>query len=334
MSDNPKITVIGTGQMGSLYTRLLSQMGYLDSVVDTNHLLAQKIGEKYDIPYYSSIAEFKQHQKPNGAIITVPTKDHCKIAKEIINQLPSLKAMIIEKPISFSLKEAQDFKQFLDQKDTAVIIGHTEVYNPVVPKILDFLNNKSIGEIRSVVFQRRGSLTEKKLSSLGDVYTDIGVHDFSIISKIFKGREVNIFAASTEIDNIDNSSTIIMFPDDNSFYITLILSREFAGKIRKVNFEGTKATLSANFLEQILEIRSLEIAKGNRETSSIYIPFSSGEKIQSFGEPLLTELWNLIDCIQGQSTPIVSLDEAIHSLEIVKMVKKSIEGRIVTKIVL
>ena len=94
-----------------------------------------------------------------------------------------------------------------------------------------------------------------------------------------------------------------------------------------LNIEGATATRSADFLEQILEIRSLEVAKGNNKTSSNKIPFSSGQKIQAFGEPLLTELWNLIDCIKGKDKPSVTLEDAIKTLKIFEIIHKSIKSK-------
>jgi predicted dehydrogenase len=330
----PKVSVIGTGQMGSLHARLLSQMGYLDSLVDKNINNAEKLGKKYNVQYFDTISALAENRSPNGLIIAVPTQKHYDVTVESIDKLPSVSTVLIEKPVAFSIEVATDLKKFFESRNISVIVGHTEIYNPVVPKIIDFIENKAIGDIRSIVFQRRGALTEKDLQSLGDVYFDVGTHDFSVVSKIFPGKAVNLFASSTNIDGIDNSSTIVMFPDDNSFYITFILSREFAGKTRTVDIEGSTATLTANFLTQMLEIRSLEIALGDKKSSSITIPFSSGELIQAFGEPLLNELWNLIDCIQNKGSPIVTLDDAIQTLKVATMVRKSIRERMIVKLTL
>ena len=99
--------------------------------------------------------------------------------------------------------------------------------------------------------------------------------------------------------------------------------REFAGKVRTIDIEGTKATIQANLITQILDIRSLEIAKGEKDYSTIRIPFSSGEQIKAYGEPLLQELWNFIDCIKGDAVPLVSIDDAINSMKMVEAARMS-----------
>ena len=43
-----------------------------------------------------------------------------------------------------------------------------------------------------------------------------------------------------------------------------------------------------------------------------------------YGEPLLLEIWNFIDCIRGDSVPLVSIDDGINALRLVEAARKSI----------
>jgi predicted dehydrogenase len=108
------------------------------------------------------------------------------------------------------------------------------------------------------------------------------------------------------------------------------MSREYAGKLRTIDIEGTNATLCANLLTQMLELRSLEIARGEKNSSSIRIPFSNGEQIKVYGEPLLAEIWNLVDCIRRVAEPLVTVEDGIKALKLVEAARKSIEtGKVI-----
>ena len=193
------------------------------------------------------------------------------------------------------------------------------------------MNEGIIGEIRSLLFQRRGAVGEKEIKVLGDVYQDVRIHDFDIVSRLLPKSKVKLFTSAVNVNGINNSSATIITSLKNKFYCTFLMSREFAGKVRTIDIEGTKATLHANLITQILDIRSLEIAQGEKGFSAIRIPFSSGEQIKVYGEPLLQEIWNFIDCIKGEAIPLVSIDDAINAMKIVEAARLSIDtGECVT----
>ncbi len=320
-----KICVVGIGRMGYSHVRLLNKLGYLNSIVDSNPDLAENIGNKFRIPWYTNLETMAQNQSPNGIIIAVPTNIHSKMVQKSIKKIPGIKALLIEKPIASSVKEAKELKSILAEYNIDVIVGHIEVYNPIIPKIRSILKEGYLGDLRSILFQRRGAVGEKRIQTLGDVYEDIGVHDFDVASRLLPKNELNLYSSAVKVKGIVNSSVTIISSKRKEFYCTFLMSREYAGKVRTIDIEGTKATLHANLITQVLEIRSLDIARGEKEFSVIRIPYSNGEQIKIYGEPLLHEIWNLIDCIKGDSTPLVSLDDGICALKVVDAARRSIK---------
>ncbi|MHA1237483.1 MAG: Gfo/Idh/MocA family protein [Candidatus Hodarchaeales archaeon] len=311
MSTDPiRISVVGTGKMGFFHTRLLHRLGFLDSIVEPDLEKASKIGKQFNIPTYSTIEE--------------------KVALEVISYLPSLKTLLVEKPVAASVEEARAFQNKLAKKDLKVIVGHVEVYNPVIGRIMGILKDNVLGKPRSILFQRRGAVAETRLGSIGDVYEDIGVHDFDVAMRLFPKGKMQLFSSALKLENVGNSSIIVLTSKEQDFFVTFLMSREYAGKLRTIDIEGTKATLCANLLTQMLELRSLEIARGEKDTSSIRIPFSNGEQIKVYGEPLLTEMWNLVDCIRGDAEPLVTVEDGINALKLVEAARKSIEtGKVI-----
>jgi UDP-N-acetylglucosamine 3-dehydrogenase len=331
MSTDPiRISVVGTGKMGFFHTRLLHRLGFLDSIVEPDLEKASKIGNQFNIPTYSTIEELSAKQDPNGVIVAVPTHIHTKVALEVISCLPSLKTLLVEKPVAASVKEARAFQNKIVKKDLKVIVGHVEVYNPVIGRIMGILKDNVLGKPRSILFQRRGAVAEARLGSIGDVYEDIGVHDFDVAMRLFPKGKMQLFSTALKLENVGNSSIIVLTSKEQDFFVTFLMSREYAGKLRTIDIEGTKATLCANLLTQMLELRSLEIARGEKDTSSIRIPFSNGEQIKVYGEPLLTEMWNLVDCIRGDAEPLVTVEDGINALKLVEAARKSIEtGKVI-----
>ncbi|MHA2054691.1 MAG: Gfo/Idh/MocA family protein [Candidatus Hodarchaeales archaeon] len=328
--DSIRISVVGTGKMGFFHTRLLNRLGYLDSIVESDLETANRVSSQFDVPTFATISELAKKRSPNGAIIAVPTSSHSDVAMEVISHLDSLKGLLIEKPVATSVKEAELLKSKLVSSDLRVIVGHVEVFNPVISRIIEILEKKVIGKPRSILFQRRGAVAEARLESIGDVYEDIGVHDFDVAMRLFPKGNLRLFSSTLKLNDIGNSSIIVLSSRDHEFMMTFLMSREYAGKVRSIEIEGTKATLCANLLTQILELRSLEIARGEKDSSAIRIPFSNGEQVKVYGEPLLSEMWNLVDCIRGVAEPLVTIDDGINALRLVEAARKSIKtGKVV-----
>ena len=325
-NDSIKISVIGTGRMGYNHVRLLSRLGILDSIIDSEIESAMNVGKRFDVPFYTSIKELSKTQNPNGIIIAAPTALHPQISIEVLENIPNLRALLIEKPIAPTVKEAERLKSILTRHSRLeVIIGHVEVYNPLVTRIQEIVKNQEIlGELRSCLIQRRGAVAETRISSIGDVEMDIGVHDFDIAMRLFPKGRINVYSRAIKINGFDNSCATIISSDEVDFFITFLMSREYAGKLRRIDIEGSKATLTADLLTQILELRSLEIARGEEQSSAIRIPFSNGEQIKVYGEPLLSEIFNLIDCIKGIDNPKVSIEDGINAIKLVEATRESI----------
>ena len=331
MSTDPiRISVVGTGKMGFFHTRLLHRLGFLDSIVEPDLERASKVKKEFNIPAFSTIKELSETQEPNGVIVAVPTRIHVKVSLEVISTLPSVKTLLVEKPVASSVEEALAFQNKIKGKDLRVIVGHVEVYNPVIGRIMDLLKNNVLGKPRSILFQRRGAVAEARLDSIGDVYEDIGVHDFDVAMRLFPKGKIQLYSSALTLDDVGNSSIIVLNSKEQEFFVTFLMSREYAGKLRTIDIEGTKATLCANLLTQMLELRSLEIARGEKNSSSIRIPFSNGEQIKVYGEPLLAEMWNLVDCIRGVAEPLVTVEDGIKALKLVEAARKSIEtGKVI-----
>ena len=326
-----RISVIGTGRMGYYHARLLSRLGLLDSVVDSNARVAKNVGQQFEAPWYTNLEALLEERSPNGAIIAVPTQLHSRIAIEVVQRIPELKALLIEKPITASVDDAIKLQSNLAKSAVKVIVGHIEVFNPVITRIKEIKNDNIIGNIRSALFQRRGAVGEARIETIGDVYQDVGIHDFDIALRLFFQGNIRLFSSAVKVNGIDNSSTIVISSEEDEFFATFLMSREYAGKLRTIDIEGTKGTLNANMLSQTLELRSLEIARGERDHSAIRIPFFSGERIKVYGEPLLLEMWNLIDCIQGKTNPLVSIYDGIKTLKLVEVARKSIRtGKVIS----
>ncbi len=326
MQSFPRVAVIGAGNMGKLHARVLSRLKALVAIVDSNSKV-QSIAERRNIPFFLNIKELAADIKPDGFIVATPTETHFSVVKEILVEFPSVRGILVEKPLTSSLNEAKQLKAIADNHPALFMVGHVERYNPVVERMLNLLKSKTIGEIRSIIIQRRGAVPEKRIPSVGDVFYDIGVHDFDLIRSIIEGNfKLHVVGVKGEGD-ICNAATVIL-SQKNGPQCVIHLSREFAGRKRVIEIEGATGTMIIDLVAQIIELRSLGVATGEERATKT--PFREGERMKLYGEPLQEELIDFLECINTGKKPNVSLSDGISAIKLVEKAQKSfISGEIV-----
>ncbi len=317
----PRVAIVGFGNIGKIHARIEHRLGSLNAIVEPVEEKAIQAKKMFQVPTYPSLTELFANQEPNAIIIAVPTPYHFSVAKDVIlNYKNHIKALLIEKPITSTLQEALELEKLIKNTNINTLIGHSEIYNPIVTKMLEIIQSGKIGTPHFILTQRRSNVTDDRLASIGDVFEDLGVHDFDIISRIFKG-ELQIYATPIYHRNIINSAVVEIRDQKTNKLATFILSRQYAGKTRTIEIETNLITLTADLLNQIIEIRTRTILRA--DTQSITIPYTNGEQIKVYGEPLLEEHFDLHAMITKNKQPKVSINEAITTMKIVDACRRS-----------
>ncbi|RLE75065.1 MAG: gfo/Idh/MocA family oxidoreductase, partial [Thermoprotei archaeon] len=129
-----KIAVVGVGRWGRNHVRVLKKllnMGEIDELilVDTNPATLKKIAKEYKIQKtYRNINEMKNREKPDAAIIAVPTPLHYRVATSLLNSTD----LLIEKPIAVNIEEALEIVKLAEKEERVVAVGHIERFNPAI----------------------------------------------------------------------------------------------------------------------------------------------------------------------------------------------------------
>jgi predicted dehydrogenase len=152
------------------------------------------------------------------------------------------------------------------------------------------------------------------------VFVDIGVHDFDVLSQILHGEFDMRVVGIKRNGNTCNAATIVLSKEEGP-QCTIHLSREYAGRKRTIEIEGTGGTMIVDLVAQIIELRSLGVARG--EERATVTPFREGERMKLYGEPLQEELMDFLDCLLTSKEPKVSLADGIAAIELVESARLS-----------
>ncbi len=139
-----KIVQIGTGGWGKNHTRILSQLGVLVAVCDTNAERSKEYGEQYSVNHYDSLDDLIASEEFDAAFVVTPTSTHTDIAMKLIE---AKKHVFVEKPMTYDSAEGEKLKNLAQKNKVLLTCGYVERFNPAVGVVKSFVKEKKYGEL-------------------------------------------------------------------------------------------------------------------------------------------------------------------------------------------
>jgi predicted dehydrogenase len=320
-----KIGIIGAGNMGRIHARILKDMGVLAGIADTCCETAERVADAHSVTAYENCMTMIDDLKLDGVVVATPTSTHAKIAQDVVERF-DIKGILIEKPLASTLEDGLKVAKLIKEKGIVALVSHSEIYNPIVGRALSLIETDAIGTPRVIIHDRRGFVPPARIGSLGDVFEDIGVHDFDIMARISTGK-AKLYAQSNRESGIENSGTVMVSFENGTEHI-FHLSRQYAGRRRYMDVSGTEGSLMLDLFGQIIKVQHLD-QEPMAANDTIKLP-ERGATIKVYGEPVREVLNDFLRCIRTGDTPRVSIDDALCALSVVEAARESTRtGRVV-----
>lgn len=115
------------------------------------------------------------HSDVDGVIIATPVPTHYKLAKEALLQG---KHVLVEKPLTASVAEAEELVALAKEQQRILMVGHTFEYNPAVNELRKLVRDGDLGKIYSIEAER---VNLGLFRSDTNVIWDLAPHDVSIL---------------------------------------------------------------------------------------------------------------------------------------------------------
>ena len=291
-----KVAQIGTGGWGKNHTRILSQLGVLTAVCDTNKERSREYSEKYSVNNYDSVDSLLDSENFDTAFICTPTSTHSKIASQLIQKK---KNVFIEKPLTYLSEDGEDLLALAKKNNVMMTCGYIERFNPAVGLVKDYVKSKKYGELVMLEFHRENRMP-LHIKDVGIIY-DTSVHDIDTAMWLFDDTPQVVFARSGRINHEhEDFATIMLGFKDNK---VAIISSNWITPTRVRNFNAvcTEGIISSDFISQEVKIET----KNDTE-----IPRKEKE------EPLLLEIKNFLGAVEGKNELIVKPEQAVNVTKI------------------
>lgn len=148
--EKTRIAVVGVGLGGATHIRCLksSNDANLEAIIAPISPRNTEIAQNENVPIFKTIQECLSNCRIDGVIIASPNTFHAEHTKVCIDaKIP----VLLEKPITATIKEGLELVQAVEDKNAKVLIGHHRAHNPILKSAIEVISSGRLGEIVSIM---------------------------------------------------------------------------------------------------------------------------------------------------------------------------------------
>ncbi len=295
-----KCAVIGAGYLGKFHAEKYASLDNCElvAVVDVNEQAAKEVAENN---FAEALTDYESLLgKVDAVSIVVPTILHHKVSRDF---LKAGTHVLVEKPITATVEEADELIAIAKEKEVILQVGHLERFNPAIMGLDKEAKPLFIEAHRLSPFNPRANDVS--------VVLDLMIHDIDIILALIDSDIKRIDASGTAVltKGTDIANARITF--NNGCVANITASRISMKMERKMRLFRPCSYISVDFQDKVL----IKHQTGDKEMFPGVPEIVSDESKFESGDALLEEIKHFVDCIHTKKNPLVSGEAGRRALE-------------------
>lgn len=310
-----KTAVVGAGHLGTYHAEKFYNIENSDlvAICDPDTEKAKTLAEKYSCEAFGDYKEITD--KVDAVLIAAPTPFHFEIAKHFIE---NGKHVLIEKPITTTVEEAEKLCELASEKKVILQVGHVERFNPALVSA-----KKQLKEPLFIECHRLAPF--KPRSTDVDVVLDLMIHDIDVIMSLTNSPVTSVSAVGTPVitKHVDIANARIEF--ESGAVANITASRVSQSAKRKFRVFQETQYLSIDFGTGEL---NLTTKTGEWENFEEDMPLEFEAWELEGGDALMSEDQSFVDCALKGEAPVVTGEQALVAMKVAEQVRDEISRRL------
>jgi predicted dehydrogenase len=300
VSQPVRMGVVGTGSLGYHHARILRDLpgvvfkGFYEANADRAGTVERELGIRAYPTVEALLADV------DAISIVVPTSYHHAVAKQA---LEAGKHILIEKPITVTLAEADELLAIAEKNGRLIQIGHIERFNRAIRAALPYVDTPLfIDSDRLAPFNPRGSDVA--------VVLDLMIHDIDLVLTLTGAAVKDVSAAGLPVltPSIDIADARITF--ETGAVASISTSRVSKDRMRKLRIFQKNGYLSLDLAAgtgEMYRLRSdVDLATLAKQAQPLEAFVERVALDAPEGEPLRLELESFIAAVRGEAPVAVT----------------------------
>ncbi len=296
-----RTAVVGVGYLGNFHAQKYAALldVELTGVVDSDAARASEVAAACGCAAFTDYRELIG--RVDAVSVVVPTQYHHQVALDFLSAGVHV---LIEKPITVTIEQADELIAVADDKKLVFQVGHLERFNPVLMAAEEVLTAPLFVEsVRIAPFKPRGTDV--------NVVLDLMIHDIDIIQHLVKSKVARIDAIGAPVFTAEEDIANARIAFENGCVANVTASRISLKSERKMRIFQRDAYLTLDF-----QNKKLLVAKRGAGELMPGIPnVQVQERELGQSDPLLSEISSFVEAIQQGGQPQVSGRDGRMALE-------------------
>lgn len=318
MTDRVRVGVVGVGSLGSHHARVLRALpeAELAGVYEVREARAAEVARSLETRAFGSLEALLDDVR--AVTIAVPTSEHHRVASAALERGLDV---LIEKPITSTVEEADALLALAQAKGCVVQAGHIERFNAAVRACEPYLDRPLFVEShRLAPFVPRGTDVP--------VVLDLMIHDIDLVLSLVSGEIASVAAVGVPVltGTVDIANARVDFASGAVANITA--SRVSAERQRKIRFFQPSAYISLDLAQGRGQVYRRRTPVPSPEAVTSLLDYVEPIELRGDGqEPLRLEMEAFLRAVRREAEPSVSGAEARRALDIALRIIQTIEEK-------
>ena len=304
--DGLRVGVVGVGALGQHHARVYAELpgARLVGVHDIDRARAEAVAARHGCRAFADAEALAR--EVDAVSVAVPTEAHHAIAAALLD---AGRHVLVEKPITATLEEADDLIGRAAARGVRLQVGHVERFNPA----LDILRG-AVASPRFVEAHRLSAFSPRSLDV--DVVLDLMIHDLDIVLWLDGSDPVQVDAVGVPVltSRVDIANARLRFA--SGLIANLTASRVSADRVRKFRVFAPRTYVSVDLAAREARIYRIVDREGAPGQPEIAVEQTPGNP----EEPLRRQLSAFLESIQRGSPPRVSGEDGRRALALARTI--------------
>lgn len=318
MISKQRVAIIGAGNWGKNHVRVFYNLNVLKAVAEVDENLRNKTRDLYPgVEVYDSYIDIINNSDIDAIVIATPAHTHYEISKMA---LMADKDVLVEKPMTLSVKEAQELVYIAETRKKVLMVGHLLLYKPAIRKIMELVQGGHIGDLRYIEMRR---LKLGKVRSQENVLWSFAPHDVAVLLSLVNAPIKKIKASGLKAiqKNIEDD-VHVDFIFEKGVQAHIHVSWIWPQDERMTIIIGTNGVITFNENEN-------KVLLHRKGVNSDLSTFDEGSQLIQFDEvdALEAEALHFLECIKNGFIPLTDGKKGENVIKVLVQAGNDLEDK-------
>lgn len=332
MKNRVGIAVLGCGYWGINYVRVFGELpqAQILTVCDQRPERLREIHERFpNVRCTTDVDEALSTEGVDAAVICTPATSHYDVALRCLTQN---KHILIEKPITTEVADAEDLIARAKERSLLLMVGHIFLYNPAIDKVKEYISQGDVGKVY-YLYARRTNMGPIRHDV--NALWDLAPHDISILNYLLASTPQWVSAVGARVlGNPREDVGFISLGYTPDIVCHIHVGWADAYKVREVVVVGSEKRIVFNDFHPIERVRVFDkgISLIEPEASSFgdsQFKMRDGEVSSPYvevGEPLKTQCSHFLECVMTGQAPRTSALAGRDVVRVMAAIDRSVQN--------